>query len=342
MSSKQVKKKSAATTRKPAKTTAKKKATKKVEPKAPKPADAKPTAPSKVFDVSKPGQSMPSATTRPVIVTRRPMARDPMVAPVQKASATTEPAEDSKPAEEPAAFTARVKKNRIEPLSSDLKSDSKAADTSPAAEAGKDKNAFSVPLDAKPSIQLVKDTAPEDSKSDTQPGEEASQPPAEEKPEEAAVPEAADDEDKSEEKAAEEPASTDEPAEDDESEQDAANDEEKADTQEGTDDSAKTEDKNDGDMDEVTELAGQAAAKKAQKNAEDEAAKRLAAAEALVDKQTYYVPVNAVHKRKTVHAFMVIFVLIVVLAGAVAAIDAGLLDVGVELPFNLLPDDLLQ
>jgi hypothetical protein len=77
----------------------------------------------KTFDVAHPGKSAAPATSKPVIVTNRPMVQDPTLVKDKTAETADEP-EDSKPAETPVA--SRVK---IEPLSDNVKpeSDDKAA-----------------------------------------------------------------------------------------------------------------------------------------------------------------------------------------------------------------------
>lgn len=60
-------------------------------------ANNKPTARKKTMDVSKPGKSVPDISSRPVIVTHRPMVEDPMVKP--EANADTEVAKTPDEAE---------------------------------------------------------------------------------------------------------------------------------------------------------------------------------------------------------------------------------------------------
>src|SRR5688572_1342557 len=101
------KKKSAAATRKTAGTKAKKKVTRKVDPNTQKPITRQ-TTQNKVFDVAKPGSSMPSSTTRPIIVSHRPMARDPMMSP-NRTAPDGSAAEEAKPEGEVSAAHARGK-----------------------------------------------------------------------------------------------------------------------------------------------------------------------------------------------------------------------------------------
>lgn len=65
----------------------------------------------KVFDVSKPGESLPSASGRPIIVTHKPGASDPMVSP---AELNDEEKESEEPKTELGSPSSR--KLRIEPL----------------------------------------------------------------------------------------------------------------------------------------------------------------------------------------------------------------------------------
>lgn len=61
--------------------------------KASKPKSAKAGDGEGIFDVSKPGKSAPSATSRPIIVTSRPILQDPMFAPDAKPAAAAKPSE---------------------------------------------------------------------------------------------------------------------------------------------------------------------------------------------------------------------------------------------------------
>lgn len=100
-----------------------KKVAKKVEPRNKDTEDKASTQDdTKVFDVAKPGKGMPSASSRPVIVSHKPSVQDPMV------SATSSPAEDTTNDEVGAEENSeralrRPKKNRIEPLNSTIEAD---------------------------------------------------------------------------------------------------------------------------------------------------------------------------------------------------------------------------
>lgn len=79
--------------------------------------EEKVTDTSKVFDVSRPGESMPSATSRPVIIAGRKTVGDPMVSPVSdKKEDEKEDEDNSQGADDTGMIMSAPKKNRIEPL----------------------------------------------------------------------------------------------------------------------------------------------------------------------------------------------------------------------------------
>lgn len=82
---------------------------------------------SKVFDVSKPNKQPSSATSRPVIVTNRPIMQDPMMASNTKAVTETSPETETE------ASPSKVKMT-IQPLSDGTDADKDAADTSAGSE----------------------------------------------------------------------------------------------------------------------------------------------------------------------------------------------------------------
>jgi hypothetical protein len=140
-------------------------------------ADTKPkkTAP-KLFDVSRPGKSAPSSTSRPVIITNRPVLKDPMVIKVDTG-------EDNTATTETSASSSEMKhKVDIQPLHIDLsevlppsapevKKDSKKADDKPAEE----KVEVETPLeDDKPEEETpAKDEKQDDKVAPTEPEEPA-------------------------------------------------------------------------------------------------------------------------------------------------------------------------
>jgi hypothetical protein len=140
------------------KTAVKKKAVKKkVEPKK-ESSETKETSGSreKVFDVTPPGKSMPSSSSRPIIVSHKPSAVDPMVSP--KPQNVEDDAEKPSAGEGVEMVMAAPKKNRIEPLHTDIVPDSNKAEELPQEE------------DAEPSESPAAEDKPEassDSSSDS-------------------------------------------------------------------------------------------------------------------------------------------------------------------------------
>lgn len=95
-----------------------------------------------VFDVSKPGKSAPSATSRPVIVNHGPMMKDPMV---------SDPDDTDKKDDKPTAATSESRKIIAPP--SDLEKEEPASEDTPATEsedskADKKKSAEQAVVDA--------------------------------------------------------------------------------------------------------------------------------------------------------------------------------------------------
>lgn len=85
--------------------------------------------------------------------------------------------------------------------------------------------------------------------------------------------------------------------------------------------------------DEAKQTADKAAAARAK--AEEE---RQAKAEALINNKQYFVPINAVKKRRSARTIGLILLVIVVLLGLLVALDAGLLKLGITPPTDFIPD----
>jgi len=231
----------------------KKKAAKKVEPS--KKSDEEKianTSKEKVFDITSPGKSMPSASARPVIVTHKPNVSDPMVSPTSpKTKEAKEDTETPSTGEGAEMVLSAPKKNRIEPLHTDVMPD-------------EDKQ--EIPEEKADEIVEKEDQA-----------DQASQP-LEEKP----VPDTA------------------EPS------------------------------------DEISEVAHEVTTKKeVQSEAakkESEAAKRQAEIEALVNNKQFFVPINAVKKRRSMKLVIFLLVITLLVVGFLIAWDAELFDLGTKPP----------
>lgn len=127
-------------------------------------ASEKPTTSKKIIDVSHPDETVPDTSSRPVIVTNRPMIKqDPMIA--EKAAEEPEKSDESKPTkaasktkEEPAATKKKSiapladEKIVIEPIESDEAKDDQPAEE-PEEVTASDKTEETVEESAKPSDQ---------------------------------------------------------------------------------------------------------------------------------------------------------------------------------------------
>lgn len=86
------------------------------------------------------------------------------------------------------------------------------------------------------------------------------------------------------------------------------------------------------------ELPSEASVAKEKKIKADDETKRQAAVDALVNSKQYFLPIDAAKKRRS-HFIGILLLLLLVLGVAVlAALDAGVLDVGIEAPTDYLSD----
>lgn len=82
------------------------------------------------------------------------------------------------------------------------------------------------------------------------------------------------------------------------------------------------------------------------KKAEDKAAaaeaaaemKRREEAESAIASKQYFVPINAVQKRRSARALIIVAVVILILAGLLVTMDAGVLDIGIDAPTDFIAD----
>lgn len=233
-----------------------KKAAKKVEPNK-KASDPGKVSEEKVFDVARPGKSMPSASGRPIIVTHKPGVTDPMVAP-QKTDETEKPAEspDTPSMGEGADMVmATPKKGRIEPLHTEITPDEANSDILENENTASDE-------------ELTGSIGPEAK-------EEAPQ-----------------------------------------------------------------QDQNDEQNDEISDIASEVTTKKEAHNEavkkETEASKKKAEIEALVTNRQFFVPINAVQKRRSMKLIVFLLVLIVLFVGFLVLWDAEVFDIGMRAPTDYL------
>ncbi len=88
----------------------------------------------------------------------------------------------------------------------------------------------------------------------------------------------------------------------------------------------------------VDAVAGQAdlGKKNTQAKIDADEQEKLEVLNKLITEKKYFVPIGQVAHRRNQRALLVVVLLIVVLAGLYAAVDAELLDIGVDLPFDLI------
>ncbi len=271
---------------------------------------------NKVFDVAKPGKSAPSATSRPIIVGHKPSVKDSTV------------------------VTSKGKGKK--PASGTPEPESDALATAPVVPDMPDLSKITLSSERKKIVPISEGTGTEPPAGDTTPGPEAPSAAAAEKPDDSqdSSPAATD--------ADTEPETKTKPTEDTAPDKAAA----AADTANGTGQTAEgTPEESTGskatndetgaassDSAEVAALAGQAKTKQAlDKQNEAEAAKRQTL-EKLIDEKKYFVPIGESRRRRRSSRIANVLLLFLLLAavGVYAAIDAGYLDVGLDMPFDFI------
>lgn len=255
---------------------------------------SKPDNTKKVFDISHPGKTTPSATSRPVIVTNRPIMKDPMMS---EGNAPTEAAENP---QEGQALSHTASKIKIKPLSE------AAADEEPTKETPKDSSGITIVSADDASADEATGVTDEPKPADTPPAEDETT-----KPDDASA--GADTEEDSpakQEDEAPKPANvTNDPGPTEPSTPPATND---APAPPKSGDAAKPA---------IDTEAAEAEAKKQ--------AERQAELEKIIESQKYALPINTVKKRRATRALLVSVLLLLVIGVAAAdlAMDAGVLHV---------------
>lgn len=90
----------------------------------------------------------------------------------------------------------------------------------------------------------------------------------------------------------------------------------------------------------VDELAKQAADKKSKAKEEKELSAKEQKINKLIEDKTYFLPIGEVtRKRKNRKSLVVFLILLIVLAGAYAAMDAGLIEAPIELPIDIIQSE---
>jgi hypothetical protein len=265
-------------------------------------AGAKPKAPTaKVFDVAPPGKSMPSSSSKPVIVTNRTVVRDPMM------TAPELEGDELLPTEElPKVSPSKKTKVVIKPLH-DFET-----------EEGTGKE----PEEEKPASKITvktEDTEAPESEAETKEPAATEEIPPKEATKSEPEPETAE----PEKKPAESEAKTTEEVSDEAKPESKPEESEPEPTSEESEEEPEAKDKLEQEL----------------KNVEDkEAIKRREAAQALIDSKKYFVPINSVKKRRSKQLVILLLILILLAIGGLAALDAGLVDVGIKAPTDFISD----
>jgi hypothetical protein len=261
----------------------------------------------RVMDVSKPGKSTPSASSRPVIVGHRPAVQDPMV----------NENKPEKPSGEAAGQKIDVKRTApkvIAPISTpeDLAkaAEAKAAPSAPEPEATLEPPVEETPAEEAPSTDDQSAPEPEE--------------PAEEAPE---IPEA--------------PEETPSPADDQApeiSEYTAADSE--ASTQEAKSQKQKATSSKDKGSSVVDALASQASKDKPKKDAQadEQLQKRLDEVEKLVDDKKYYVHTSQTTGKQRRTRWFALILVVLLLAGGYLALDAQVIKNDIQLPYEFFEE----
>jgi hypothetical protein len=292
-------------------------------------AKSKKTAP-KLFDVAKPGKSAPSSTSRPVIITNRPVLKDPMVIKVDTG-------DDEAQKVEPTVSGAEVKhKIDIKPLHIDLsevltpgapevaKDDKPAEETSAEEKPGKED---APEMDEAPAADDRRSDEPAEVSAAAETAAKADEAPTEEKPETPA-PESPK---TSGEKVIAPPVhDTPEPEETEDKPSDPA-----PEVTPPAEESPLGGDENEPSLDN----SDKPVLSEKEAKAAEEAKQKAEEQEKIIASGQYYLPINAVEKRRTRRNVILgtLFIVVLVAVAALAAWDAGIFNIpGYQAPTNFL------
>lgn len=264
----------------------------------------KPTKPKQVMDISRPGTSASHPTSRPIIVTNRPVLKDPIVVAEEEAANSTKTA---------VGASVTGSKIKIEPLHADVK----------------------------PEADVDNDKAPADALTDAPvlPVEEIDEPEAEKGDE----PESAIDEPATTEAGVEEPAesgSHDGPAQPEDVGETEPRPVEGAEASDSLPDDGDDATNLKETADHDAQLADLGKPDPEAVKAAREAAEKQLALDKLVAEETYFLPIDRSGKRRTQRILLVtgfVLCLILALVAVDLLLDAGLLSIdGVKAPTNFI------
>ncbi len=94
---------------------------------------------------------------------------------------------------------------------------------------------------------------------------------------------------------------------------------------------------------EIAEVASEVSTKKQtqaeQAKKQEETEKKQAEIEALVNNKQYFVPINAVQKQRSMRfTLLILIIVLLAIVGVFAAVDAGLVDIGIDAPTDFIQD----
>lgn len=263
----------------------------------------------KVFDVARPGKTAAMPVSKPVIVGHTTsIKQDPMVS-----TSSNQPETNDKDDESAIAAHRQL---TIKPLSVNVTSEGEESSTtikSSDSEVSEETTSDEEPQSAAPELLVETDEA----LANTEP---------EQVSDETGEPEVSNTSETGVDQEAERTATTsipDETTEQDHTDSDSSHDKPQT---EAPDDS--------GDPDLGAGLKEEAA----KKAVDEETAKKAAAVQELIDSKKYFVPTQQIVGKNTAWIWIVLWV-VVIFAGAVLAMDAGYIDIGIDLPFDLIKND---
>lgn len=271
-----------------------------------------------VMDVSKPGKMPPSASSRPIIVGHKPMAKDPMV------STTSADTVDSDNDAGVRIAVSRTSPKVIKPFSNDPNVTGQPAKIPSAPPIPEEVGFEARPTVAIPSASAVTELQPAPGKAD----HEQTKDPVE--PEQAAA------DDSQSETTAEsiaEDTPQEEPAEETETGTGATEDRQtEADT-------AQEQHKSQ-DAGVVDAIAEQATANKKKKDGpSEEDKKRQEELDKFVEDKTYFVPIGQVSHRRHTRWVIALLLLVLMVASAYLALDAQLIKNNIQLPYEFIQEE---
>jgi hypothetical protein len=267
-----------------------------------------PSNKKQVMDVAKPGKTAPDATTRPLIVGHGGMLKDPMMSAGSEAATTDEPtAKDDKTSPAPKLHAGG---KVVQPIS--LKS---ANDT--AEDESKGPEAADKDTTATDDSTEVATSANDEAQTDSDDGVAVDQ--------------------KSETDAENSDKLSDDPTESKDENSDTTTEPEADDAKKSEDYNAQSDDE---DSAVINAVADQAVASKNQKKEDKELLERQQRVAKLIQDKTYFVPIKQASKaRKGRWLTGIIVALLVLLVGGYAAVDAGIVKPGFDVPIHFLKKD---